>query len=145
MTIEIEFAFKCSKEKLFSYFTDIEKLNMWLVSNSEKTIISSRKNGKFVLYFNESHVTEGCKIVSFKKNELLEFTWKGPEQFGDFLNFEGELTTVKLSLNTTSSKTTKVTLIHYGWRSSEDYQKARKWHIGFWQEKLIKLEKLIEG
>jgi uncharacterized protein YndB with AHSA1/START domain len=140
MTIEIDIIINRSKDEIFNYWIDQEKIKEWLARDNSETVVNPRKNGKFWIYIDENHNTKGCDFIAVKKNEEIEFTWKGPLEFDDFLNFPGELTTVKVIISTVEDTSTNVTLQHFGWKSSEDYQNARKWHQEFWNQKLNTLK-----
>ncbi|MHA1982848.1 MAG: SRPBCC family protein [Candidatus Hodarchaeales archaeon] len=145
MTIEIEITINKSKEEIFPYWVDHNKLELWLTQKSDETFVKPIKNGKYCLDISESHITKGSKILSFNFNQELKFSWIGPKQFDDFLNFQSELTTVRVNLHTKDNTRTAVRLQHFGWKSSEDYQEAREWHEKFWKNKLNDLKKTIEG
>ena len=143
MTIEFTITTQQSREDAFSFWVDKDKLKKWLISDVDKSSIQPRKKGKYWLYINDTHNTNECTIQTIYPNQDIEFTWKGPKEFEDFLNYRGELTIVKVNFEKIDDKT-KISLQHYGWRSSEDYQNARKWHISFWENKLEKLSHVLE-
>ncbi|MHA1990029.1 MAG: SRPBCC family protein [Candidatus Hodarchaeales archaeon] len=145
MTIEIEITINKSKDEIFSYWIDHSKLELWLTQKSGETYVKPTKNGKYCLDINKSHITKGSKIISINFNQEMEFSWIGPNQFDDFLNFPGELTTVKTFLYAIDNTRTTLKLQHFGWKSSEDYQEARDWHEKFWNNRLIDLKKKIES
>lgn len=145
MTIELDYIINKPKNEIFSYWIDSDKLSLWLTQKSTETFVKSRKNGKYCLDINKSHITRGSTIISIKNNQEIEFSWIGPNQFDDFLNFPGELTTVKIIFNQIDDTKTSVKLQHFGWKSSEDYQEARSWHQKFWNNKLDNLKRVIES
>ena len=144
MTIEINISINRSKEEVYEYWIDSKKIQLWLAEKNSATVINPKKNGKFQIYINENHNTEGCRFISINPYKEIEFSWKGPFEFDDFLNFPKELTTVKVIINAEYNKPTNIIVQHFGWKSSEDYQKARIWHQEFWKEKLDLLMKIAE-
>jgi uncharacterized protein YndB with AHSA1/START domain len=145
MTIEIKVTINKSKDEIFPYWIDHNKLELWLTQKSGQTYVKPTKNGGYCLDINKSHITKGSKIISINSNQEIEFSWIGPNQFDDFLNFRGELTTVKIFFHAIDNTSTAIKLQHFGWKSSEDYQEARDWHEEFWNIRLNDLKKVIEN
>ena len=144
MTIELTITTQRSREDAFSYWIDKKKLRNWLITDIDKSSVHPRKNGKYWLYINDTHNTHECTILTIKKSQDIKFSWKGPNEFDEFLNFLSELTIVKVTFVEIEEKT-KISLQHYGWKSSEDYQNARNWHLKFWEKKMEKLSQVLEN
>ena len=133
----------CSVQEAWNLVTDPELLNKWLSIDNE---IVLKKRGKFHLVINQDpvHTTEGCKISEYDppvdKNEgRFVIEWKGPETFDLIMNdFKDVWTHVIFSVS--NSHPSIITIEHAGWKSSEDWQKAKNWHNDFWTKKLTLLK-----
>lgn len=144
MTLEFSKNISAPVTNVFQAWTNPKILNKWLTVSTVGNDILLKKNGRYTLRISEDHITNGCKIINIKFNEELEFNWKGPKKFDDFLNFQMDLTTVLVRFTNLPEGTTLVSIKHYGWRSSEDYQNARLWHKEFWEKKLNCLQSIFD-
>jgi uncharacterized protein YndB with AHSA1/START domain len=146
VTIKLKIQASCSLFNAFSAWIDLAVLKQWLVINAD---IVPKKGGRYWLMINSPDFyainPKPCRIVIFEPYTCLKFTWKGPEQFGDFMNFPELLTEITVIFSNISSlEKTEIFLEHSGWKSSEDWQKARIWHIEFWTNALNKLKSVLE-
>lgn len=146
MTIEIKILLNASQEHVFNAWIDQVYITQWLCSYAE---ISAKRGGKYWLFFNSidnaEHSTKGCRFLNYEAFQMIEFNWKGPKKFFDSMNMEGYLTSVKVNITSIDPGSSSLVLIHYGWKSSEDWQEARLWHINFWNNKLQTLQKYLES
>jgi uncharacterized protein YndB with AHSA1/START domain len=122
--------------RVWNAWTDPNQI-YWFAKDAK---IHLKKNGKYELVFNDEHSTQGCRIVNLQlpyflthqtQSAMLEFSWKGHDDFDIIMNFPDQLTTVKLLLKDQNDNT-ELNLKHYGWKSSEDWQDAREWHNKWW-------------
>lgn len=88
--------------------------------------------------------TKGCKIIKLVDEKELVFTWKGPDQFEDIMNHENDLTIVKVSFESISENSTKVSLHHTGFKNNESWTDAFQWHQMAWSGVLSSLKSVLE-
>lgn len=131
---------KVSQETAFRLFTSNSFLEEWL---TEKADVTPIKGGKYELFWEpatpEINSTIGCKVLSVEKPYYINFEWKGPKQFKHFMNSARPLTNVTVLFNETEVGTI-VTLIHTGWRDTEEWEEARKYFVNAWKEAFAQLE-----
>jgi hypothetical protein len=87
-------------------------------------------------------------VTAIEKDRLLSFEWKGPRQFERFMNRADPLTHVVVSFfpcSEGSAGATEVHVVHSGWRSSPEWEEARKWFERAWGAALEELERQING
>ncbi|MEI5906362.1 SRPBCC domain-containing protein [Bacillus spongiae] len=125
-------------------WTIADRVSQWFAAEAR---ITPKVGGVYELYFERGNTngmnTKGCTIVSMIHRQELTFTWKGPDQFRDFMN-HGELTTVKVKLEELKENKTNVRLQHVGWRDGEGWDEALKWHEMAWSGVLNSLKSALE-
>lgn len=140
----------CPVSKAWQILTGKKFLNQWLSKGNE---IELKKNGKIDLYFDHEieHTTQGCKIIDIqhpseeKPFGKFVFFYKGPQMFYNTMNeFEDMWTQVTFAVSELVSSKVKITIEHTGWKSSEDWQKAKDWHFHFWSGKIDLLKDLLQ-
>ena len=140
--IEQELAMPISN--VWEAWTDPVKLQSWLCHLAELDV---RADGRFELFWEpenrERNSTLGCSFKEVRKNELLSFSWKGPEDFADLMNQEPLPTSVAVEFEEAAPGRTRIRLIHRGWGTSERWQQARQWHDRVWRGALSSLEQLV--
>ncbi len=131
----------CSAEKAFEMFTDNKYLESWLTAEAN---VEPIVGGKYELFWEpddpENNSTIGCKILAIEKPDYLNFEWKGPKQFKHFMNNARPLTNVTV-IFAKSGDQANVTLIHTGWRDTDEWENAREYFINAWKGAFIQLEK----
>jgi len=130
---------KDTPHHVFKMFTENEHLEKWL---TKKADVEPRIGGKYELFWNledtEHDSTIGCTVLAFTPDTLLSFEWKGPHQF-EFMNEADPLTHVVVAFIPCKGGT-EVHLIHTGWRSTAEWEEARKWFEKAWQIALSELQ-----
>lgn len=82
---------------------------------------------------------EGCIILAIDPQKMLSLTWNAPPELPD-IRFQR--THVTIYFESVSTETTKITLIHDGWGTSQRWELARKYFQRAWGEVVIpRLEK----
>ena len=84
------------------------------------------------------------KIIKMVEEKVLQFTWKGPDQFESIMNNANELTTVNVSFESISPNTTKVVVEHLGFKEGENWIEAIQWHKMAWTGVLSSLKSSLE-
>jgi uncharacterized protein YndB with AHSA1/START domain len=122
----------------------------WLVkpySPSGRAVIDPKVEGKYELFWDpenpERDSTIGCKVTALEPGKFLSFEWKGPVQFSQFMNNTDPLTQVTVFFIPTDPKTTEVHLIHTGWKSSPEWEEARKYFETAWSSAFAKLQEMV--
>lgn len=141
--IEVSTVIKVDKSMAFKYFSDSEYIKQWLCADA---IINAKKNGAYELFWdleNRNHnSTLACKILSIDSPNHLSFNWKGPVQFEAFMNDCDPLTIVTIIFEAID-KGTKVTLLHSGFRKSDEWQEAKDYFTHAWSGAFKILESLL--
>jgi uncharacterized protein YndB with AHSA1/START domain len=140
---------ECEIRRVFEMFTVNENLEAWLTSAAE---VEPVIGGKYELFWDPSdrdnNSTIGCKITAFEQDRLLSFEWKGPKHYSHFMNVADPLTHVVISFypcEELSGQFTDVHLVHTGWGSSEDWEKARLWFDRAWKESFDRLKEQVDA
>lgn len=133
----------CSIEKAFEIFTSNKHLESWLTAKAD---VEPQVGGKYELFWEpddpKNNSTIGCKILAIDKPNYLNFEWKGPKQYKHFMNNVRPLTNVTV-IFTTQGDQTRVTLIHTGWRDTDDWEQARQYFVNAWKGAFSQLEKYV--
>lgn len=134
----------CSQQQAFEMFTKNSNIQSWL---AEVADVEPYVGGKYELFWDvnnkEINSTIGCKITAIENNKLLCFEWKGPVQFAHFMNTAEPLTHVTVLFNPDNDNSTEIHLIHTGWRSDENWEKARLWFDSVWTNALNNLKNKV--
>ncbi len=137
---------RCSRERAFEMFTVKERLESWLTSAAE---VEPAVGGKYELFWEpddrENNSTIGCRLTAFEPNEFLAFEWRSPKQYKHFANGADPLTHAVVFFLSDDDETTKVHLIHSGWRSSPQWEEARRWQEMAWKSAFAELEKQVNA
>lgn len=141
--IEQSMVVKVEAKIIFDYFTVSEYIKQWLCADA---IINPELDGAYELFWDKKdrghNSTIGCKISSYCAPNYLSFDWKGPVQFEEFMNQADPLTHVTVIFIKVMGGT-KVTLLHTGWRSSEEWTEAKDYFSHAWFGAFKILEDLI--
>ena len=132
----------CSRRQAFEMFTKNAHIQTWLAQIAE---VEPYAGGKYELFWDaenrEINSTMGCKVTAIEADQLLCFEWKGPAQFAHFMNAADPLTHVSVFFSPISDgeNATEIHLVHTGWRSDDDWERAREWFEGVWENALASL------
>ena len=136
---------KCSKEEAFEMFTVNKNLENWLTA---KANVEHKKGGMYELFWEpddvENNSTIGCRILAIDKPNYLNFEWKGPKQYKQFMNFTRPLTNVTVIFNH-HEVGTQVTLIHTGWKVGKEWNQARQYFVKAWSGAFDQLESTLKS
>lgn len=126
-------------------WTISERVSEWF---APETVIDAKEGGAYELYFIPGNKTEmntkGCKIIKLVDNKELQFTWKGPDQFQSIMNNEAELTIVNVSFEPVNSNSTRVVIVHSGFKDDDNWKEAFTWHEMAWSGVLKSLKSALE-
>ncbi|NIM96035.1 MAG: hypothetical protein GTO18_20230 [Anaerolineales bacterium] len=133
----------CDTDLAFELFTDNNHLSSWFPVEAD---VEPVVGGKYELFWDpddkENNSTIGCKVTAVEPGKLIAFEWKGPLEFKEFMNNADPLTHVVVlffpSANGSDSYT-DVHVIHSGWRSNSDWEKAVQFFDWAWDEELQEL------
>jgi uncharacterized protein YndB with AHSA1/START domain len=133
----------CNSQRAFKLFTVDTLLKSWLTSDAE---VEPVVGGKYELFWEpsdrENNSTIGCKVTAVEQDKFISFEWRSPKQFKHFANYVDPLTHVVVFF-TPEGDSTRVTLIHSGWRSSPEWEEARQWQTKAWNGAFEQLQKMI--
>jgi uncharacterized protein YndB with AHSA1/START domain len=136
----------CNQKRSFEMFTNNSDVQSWL---AELADIEPYVGGKYELFWDPDNKTINstidCKITAVDNNKLLCFEWKGPVQFEHIMNKAVPLTHVSVLFlpDDNNDNSTEVHLIHTGWGSDEDWEKARRWFDSVWTNALESLKSYV--
>lgn len=127
-------------------WTISERVSEWF---APETFIEPEIGGAYGLYFIPENKTgmniNGCKVIKLVAQRELHFTWKGPEQFADIMNQDNSLTHVKVNFHEVNKSSTKVSVEHVGFKATENWLEAYKWHEMAWSGVLSSLKSALEN
>ncbi len=78
---------------------------------------------------------EGMIILAVQEPEMLSFTWNAPPHLK---NVRGHMTHVTVRLEEIGPRKTKVSLIHDGWGSGEEWDQAFEYFQIAWNDVVLK-------
>lgn len=119
----------------FDYFTKEELITQWL---TVKANIELAEGGAYELFWTPDdpdqtdNSTYGCKILAFEKPYFLNVEWRGNADHKPFMNNVRPLTYVTVHFNRIDEDTTKIILLHTGWRKGEDWDAAKQYFFYAW-------------
>ena len=132
-------------DEAWELFTSERGLTSWLAPAAE---VELRVGGRYALYWQPEqradNSTIGCSITALVPTELIAFQWRSPVMFKQFANGADPLTHVVVSFAAHGSGT-RVHLVHSGWRSAPDWEKARVWQERAWRGAFAELEKVARA
>lgn len=143
---ELQFSLTISTDPVLAWhaWTLSDRVTVWF---APEAIVEPKSGGAFELYFipgnTESMNTRGCRITQFEPPRLLEFTWRGPDQFAGLMNCDDALTRVLVELQPEGSGV-RVDVLHSGFGHGPEWQDARQWHQVAWNEALQSLKGALE-
>lgn len=136
---------KCKPNVAFEMFTKNANLEKWLTHIAD---VEPKAGGKYELFWDPSdknhESTIGCKVLAIEKDRFINFEWKGPQQYEDFMNFRRPLTNVTVFFYPIKDST-EVNIMHTGWGDDEKWEEARQWFVRAWQMTLSELKKIVNG
>lgn len=142
MTLTEEIIILSPVDLVWHAWTVSERVSKWFAPEAN---IEAKIGGAYELYFvpeNKSGMnTKGCKITELVINEVLQFTWKGPDPFEEVMN-KNDLTVVTVQFISLANNETKVVIEHTGFK--KDWAEAYKWHQMAWQGVLQSLKSALE-
>lgn len=143
--IHVSISLRCDAAHAFELFTSKPLLESWL---TEVADVEPVKGGKYELFWQpadrENDSTIGCRITAIEADTFLSFEWKSPKQFKHFANEADPLTHVVVFF-IPRGEHTRVHVVHSGWRSSDEWEEARKWQERAWAISLERLEQMVNG
>jgi uncharacterized protein YndB with AHSA1/START domain len=139
----------CNTHRAFEMFTVNKYLQTWLTAIAD---VEPAVGGKYELIWDpsdrENNNTIGCRVTAIERDKYLAFEWKGPKRFKHFMNNADPLTHVTVLFIPSDEvfiTSTDVYLIHSGWRSSPEWEEARRWFVRAWSEAFEELESQVNG
>lgn len=117
-----------------------EVYNAWTTVEGIKTFfapdgkVELKAYGSYEMYFlpnaeQGSKGGEGCKILAFENNKMLSFTWNAPPSLPEVRK---HFTHVTIYFFSEGKDLTKVKLIHNGWGTGEEWDKAFNYFSTAW-------------
>ena len=133
-----------SPADIWKAWTTTEGVKSFLVPEAD---VDFQAGGKYELYLNPhlplgSRGTEGMKVMASVPERMLSFSWNPPARFPKVRNHS---TLVIVRISSTGGMESIVTLVHVGWPSSEDFDKAYLAASRFWPTALRNLSKRFES
>ena len=136
---------QCDPHRAFEMFATNSLLESWLTSLADVEPVVC---GRYELFWEpddkENNSTIGCKITAVEPDQFLSFEWRSPKQFKHFANDADPLTHVVVFF-VPCGGSTHVHVVHSGWRSTPEWEEARRWQGQAWSGAFERLEKLVNG
>ena len=141
-------SFPVTRKHVFEAFLLPGDLSRWLAIDS---VVEARKGGKYIFCLEPEDKNwlkrKRARVTFFRPDEMIQFSWDGPLHLSEVMSFADDRTTVKIHLVEEvkdGQPFTHLSLTHSGWKSSEDWQMAREWHVRFWERALGRLQAVLE-
>ncbi|MBT2679382.1 SRPBCC domain-containing protein [Bacillus sp. ISL-35] len=145
VNVNNEITVNLSIELVWHAWTISDRAAQWFAPD---TNIGSKVGGPYELYFvpgNKSGMnTKGCKILKLDHCKELVFEWKGPDQFNSLMNKAYPLTKVTVNFEKVRDDTTKVIVLHTGFKEGDAWNEAIQWHEMAWSGVLKSLKSALE-
>jgi uncharacterized protein YndB with AHSA1/START domain len=139
----------CDIRRAFEMFTVNHLVQSWLAPVAE---VEAVEGGRYELFWDledrQQDSTIGCRVTAIEEDRFLSFEWKGPTQYSHFMNDADPLTHVVVFFCPQaegSEPQTEAHLVHSGWRSSEEWEEARRWFERAWRVAFEELERQVGG
>jgi uncharacterized protein YndB with AHSA1/START domain len=143
--IHASVSLQCDVGHAFELFTNSRLLESWLTEVAE---VEPVEGGKYELFWQpadrQNDSTIGCRITAFEHDTFLSFEWKSAKQYKHFANAADPLTHVVVFF-IPRGECTQVHVVHSGWRSSQEWEEARKWQERAWAISLDRLRQTVNG
>lgn len=141
--LEYKIRVQAPVEKVWYAWTDENTITEWFSPHAN---IDPRLGGSYELFFDpdnhEHQCTKGCRITRFEPHTHLSFSWRGPEELHNVMDPEKPQTHVHVTLKEVDAET-EVILVHDGWGTGKEWEKARDWHHKAWTGVISSLEKFF--
>lgn len=132
-------------ELVWHAWTISDRVAQWF---APETNIETEVGGAYELYFvpgkKSGMNTKGCKILNMDHFKQLVFEWKGPDQFSSLMNETYPLTKVTVNFEKVRDDTTKVIVVHTGFKAGDAWNEAKQWHEMAWSGVLKSLKNALE-
>ena len=100
-------------------------------------IVEPKVGGKYELFWDLENrtkdTTAGCKFTVFEENRIIAADWTGPPEFEGVMNNIDPLTHLLVTF-APAGDMVEVYLIHTGWGSTPDWEKARLYFENAWSQ-----------
>ena len=140
---------RCTHERAFEHFTTNDLLGSWLADSAE---VEPVVGGKYEIFWDpaivENDGTRGCRMTAIEPGKFLSFDWRGPTMFERTMNVADPLTHVVVFFvpyANADGSGTEVHLVHSGWGSGEEWERARSWFDNAWRIAFGALQSLVNG
>jgi uncharacterized protein YndB with AHSA1/START domain len=144
-TIIKEISIQAPKSLVWHAWTRADRVSQWFAAEAN---IEAKVNSAYELYFipgNKTGMnTKGCKVSKLVREEQLNFTWKGPDQFSAIMNNEENLTIVEVRFEAIKGEQTLINIFHHGFKDEESWNEAIAWHEMAWTGVLESLKSALE-
>lgn len=144
--IKLQKTYDCSLSDLYSYWTNSDKLKLFFGADNH---IELKKQGAYEIYFNldapkGEQGSEGCRIIHFEANRLLQFTWNAPPSIPE-VRYSGKFTQVNIDFNPISEESSELILRHDGWNyEGKAWEDTHKYFEKAWPYVLDSLTMAIQ-
>jgi len=112
-------------------------------------IVEPRVGGKYELFWDledrSKDSTVGCRFTVFEENRIIAADWTGPPEFEIVMNTADPLTHLLVTFEKTENNEVVVDLIHTGWGSSPEWEKARLYFENAWEQVFKVLKKYVKS
>jgi uncharacterized protein YndB with AHSA1/START domain len=117
--------------KVWEAWTTTEGCNTFFAPSCK---IKLKVGGAFEMYFTSGNKPglrggEGCTILAIQPERMLSFTWNAP---ADMPTIRAQFTHVSLYFDKIDDSSTKLTLIHDGWGTGEEWDTAFQYFQYAW-------------
>lgn len=128
--VHIQEKLKGSVERAFKFFVKGKY--------ASDVTIEPKVGGKYELFWDledrSKDSTVGCTFTVYEENRMIAADWTGPPEFEETMNKADPLTHLLVIFSQAESDVVEVSLIHTGWGSSPEWEKARLYFENAWTQ-----------
>lgn len=112
-------------------------------------IVEPKVGGKYELFWDledrTKDTTAGCKFTVFEENRIIAADWTGPPEFEEVMNKVDSRTHLLVAFAPVEDNMVEVDLIHTGWGSSPEWEKARLYFENAWSQVFKMLKSYLKN
>ncbi|MCI4368203.1 MAG: SRPBCC domain-containing protein [Thermoplasmata archaeon] len=143
-SIVLDIEVVASVEDVWAAWVEPAPLARWLAKRAR---VEPHVGGPYELFWDLEHPevnsTLGCTVTAVNEEYLLEFHWRGPDEFAALMNATPFPTSVAVRFQPLGPNRTRIRLVHSGFGPGDEWAKARASQEASWKAALSRLQTLL--